>query len=174
MRRKRTRILDFEVDKLTNCIENSISGEVFDTIITEITWQDRKLIKKEDWLFNWHMELKTSERRVFKVTTIENPKIIQGLLSLTDKGDHIFMNLIENATFNRGKDKLYRGVAGNLIAFACKMAFEKGYDGFVSFISKTNLVQHYQDTLGAKVLSGLRMLIETRESLVLVRTYFKS
>ena len=29
--------LDFEVDKLTNSIENAISGEVFETEITRIT-----------------------------------------------------------------------------------------------------------------------------------------
>jgi len=35
------------------------------------------------------------------------------------------MNLIENAKFNKGEKKLYKGVTGNLVAFACKTAFEK-------------------------------------------------
>jgi hypothetical protein len=29
--------LDFEIDKLTNSIENAISGEVFDTLISQVT-----------------------------------------------------------------------------------------------------------------------------------------
>jgi hypothetical protein len=49
------------------------------------------------------------------LTTLNNQKIIQGLISITDKGDHIFMDLIESAKFNKGKSKLYKGVAGNLV-----------------------------------------------------------
>jgi len=33
------------------------------------------------------------------------------------------MNLLENAPFNVGQNKLYEGVAGNLVAFACKFPF---------------------------------------------------
>jgi len=43
--------------------------------------------------------------------------IIQGLLSISDYEDHIFMHLIESAPFNFGKPKLYEGVPGNLVAF---------------------------------------------------------
>lgn len=41
--------LDFEIDKLTNSIENTISGEVFDTLISQIT--EVRKIKKSDWVF---------------------------------------------------------------------------------------------------------------------------
>ncbi len=33
--------------------------------------------------------------------------------------------LIVSAKFNKGKNKIYAGVPGNLVAFACKMAFDK-------------------------------------------------
>ena len=129
--------LDFEIDKLTNSIENSLSGEVFDTEITRIFLKDIKLIKKEDWGFDWHKELKVSTNEIYKLTTINNPTIIQGLICFTDKTDHIFMPLIESAKFNKGRQKLYKGVAGNLVALGCKVSFEKGYDGIVSFIAKS-------------------------------------
>lgn len=45
------------------------------------------------------------------------------------------MNLIESAKFNKGEKKLYRGIAGNLVAFACRTAFEKGYEGVVAFVA---------------------------------------
>ena len=83
------------------------------------------------------------------------------------------MDLIESAKFNKGKNKLYRGVAGNLVAFACKLSFEKGYDGVVSFISKTQLTGHYEQALGAKLFSGNRMFIDTKEALILTSKYFK-
>jgi len=60
-----------------------------------------------------------------------------------------------------------------LVAFACRTAFEKGYDGIVAFVAKTQLVEHYQLTLGAKSFAGNRMFINTRESLSLVKQYFK-
>jgi len=83
------------------------------------------------------------------------------------------MDLIESAKFNKSKNKLYRGVAGNLVAFGCKMAFEKKYDGVVSFIAKTQLIEHYEQTLGAKLFGGNRMFIDTKESLILTTNYFK-
>ena len=165
--------LDFEVDKLTNSIENVISGEVFDTLIVQLKATDGKSIKKTEWTFNWHDELKDKTKQVYKLTTISNPTIIQGLIRLTDKGDHIFMDLIESAKFNKGKNKLYRGVAGNLVAFGCKMSFEKKYDGIVSFIAKTQLVEHYEQTLGAKLFGSNRMFIDTKEAYILTTTYFK-
>jgi hypothetical protein len=163
--------LDFEIDKLTNSIENAISGEVFDTLISQVTVF--KKISKVDWSFNWQTEIKDKSRSVFKLTTLNNLTVIHGLISFTDKGDHIFMDLIESAKFNKGKNKLYRGVAGNLVAYACKTAFEKGYDGVVSFVAKTQLIDHYALTLGAKVFSGNRMFIDTREAYILTTKYFK-
>ena len=165
--------LDFEVDKLTNSIENAISGEVFDTLITLLKITDSKQIKKAEWVFNWQTELKDKTRQVYKLTTINNPTVIHGFISITDKGDHIFMDLIESAKINKGKNKLYRGVAGNLVAFACKLSFEKGYDGVVSFIAKTQLISHYEQTLGAKLFGGNRMFIDTKEALILTNKYFK-
>ncbi len=165
--------LDFEVDKLINSIENAVSGEVFDTLITVLKATDNKQIKKAEWGFNWLLELKDKTRQVFKLTTVNNPTIIHGLISLTDKGDHIFMDLIESAKFNKGKNKLYRGVAGNLVAFACKLSFERNYEGVVSFVAKTQLIKYYEQTLGAKLFGRNRMFIDTKEALILTTKYFK-
>ncbi len=165
--------LDFEIDKLTNSIENAISGEVFDTVITRMQLDESKQIKKKDWTFDWHRELKDETKQVFKLTTVNNPTIIHGLISITDKNDHIFMDLIESAKFNKGEHKLYKGVAGNLVAFACKVSFESNYRGIVSFIAKTQLIAHYEQTLGAKLFGNNRMFIDTKEALILTNKYFK-
>ena len=119
--------LEFEVDKLTNSIENALTGEVFDTEITKLSAKDNRKIKEADWLFDWKKELKDSTKEVYKLTTINNPTIIQGLLSIEDKQDHIFMHLIESSNFNKGKNKVYLGVPSNLVAYACKVAFERSY-----------------------------------------------
>jgi hypothetical protein len=173
MKKKGEFFLEFEIDKITNSIENAISGEVFQTEITLLSLIDEKQINKKDWGFDWHSELVDNSKRIYKINTVENPNIIQGLVCLTDKGDHIFMDLIEAAKFNKGHKKLYLGVAGNLVAFVCKYSFELGYDGIVSFIAKTQLIEHYQISLGAKLFGRNRMFIDKKESLFLVKKYFK-
>jgi hypothetical protein len=111
--------LNFEIDKLTNSIENLATGEVFNTVIKRLKIEDKKQIKKADWQFNSHKEIKDNTKEVYKLTTESNPLIIQGLVSIEDKQDHIFMHLVESSKFNKGKGKVYLGVPGNLIAFAC-------------------------------------------------------
>jgi hypothetical protein len=63
------------------------------------------------------------------------------------------------------------GVPGNLVAFACKLSFDKGYGGYVSFESKSRLIEHYQKSLGAHVLFGNIMAIDTRVASRLVEQY---
>lgn len=170
----KNKLLDFEIDKLTNSIENTLTGEIFNTEVVKITLQEKRLIKKGDWLFDWHSELKATHKEVFKLTTVNNSGIIQGLICLEDKKDHIFLHLLESAKFNKGKRKLYTGVAGNLVAFACRISFDKGCEGFVAFDSKTALIKHYENTLGATHFRGQRMFIETRAAEQLVANYFAS
>jgi hypothetical protein len=166
------RLLDFEIDKLTNSIENSLTGETFDTDINLLKSSDFKTLKKSDWVFDWKQELKLSKNQVYKLTTSSNPTIIQGLLSIEDKADHIFMHLIESAKFNKGKNKVYLGVPGNLVAFACKISQQYDYDGYVAFDSKTVLIEHYNQTLGATHLIRQRMFIDPIAAKRLISKYF--
>ena len=166
--------LDFVVDKLTNSIENLATGEVFDTEILRLAELDSKQIKKLEWQFNWRKELRDQTKEVYKLTTLNNPTIIQGLISIEDKQDHIFMHLIESSKFNKGDGKIYLGVPGNLVAFACKVSMNKGYQGFLAFDAKSALIRHYEETLGATHFRGLRMFIETAAALKLISQYFKS
>ncbi len=76
--------------------------------------------------------------------------------------------------FNKGKSKVYVGVAGNLVAYACKLSFQRGNDGNVSFIAKSQLVKHYVDSLGAFHFGGRLMIIEKESALKLINKYFKN
>jgi hypothetical protein len=77
--------LDFVIDKLTNSIENTITAEVFDTLIIRLSDKDLKDIRKSIWRFDWTKELKDKSKEVYKLVTVNNPNIIQGLLSIQDK-----------------------------------------------------------------------------------------
>ena len=165
--------IDIEIDELTNSIKNVISGDSFPTDIALITKPDLKTItKKNGWQFDWKLELKYPERDVYKLTIVNNQLIIQGLISLEVKSDHVFMHLVESAPFNKGKTKIYSGVPGNLVAFACKFSFQRGHEGNIAFISKTQLIDHYVETLGAVHFGGRLMIIDTNAALKLINKYF--
>lgn len=167
--------LDFIIDKLTNSIENVVTGDSFATEISIMTTNDLKTAtKKNGWLFNWKNEFEEPTRDVYKLTIVNNPSIIQGLISLEVKLDHVYMHLVESAPFNKGKTKMYSGVPGNLVAFACKFSFQRGHEGNVSFLSKTQLVDHYIKTLGAIHFGGRVMIIDTRAALKLITKYFQN
>ncbi len=174
MKKQKINYLDFEIDKLTRSVENVLSGDSFPTDISYLTRADLKQVtKKNGWLFNWKKELDIDNREVYKLTIQGNEDVIQGLVSLSVEDDHVYMHLIESASFNKGKTKIYLGVPGNLVAYACRLSFQKGFDGFVSFHSKTKLIDHYIKTLGAYHFGGHLMIIETLPARVLIEKYFK-
>lgn len=166
--------IGIQIDRLTNSIINTISGDSFPTEVLPAKTEDLKgVTKKAGWKFNWKSEAKLADRQIFKLTIEGNSNIVQGLISISDYNDHIFMHLIESAPFNYGKPKLYEGVPGNLVAFACKESWDKGYEGFVAFVSKTKLIAHYEKTLGAHFIGGQRMAIGSAAAVKLINQYFK-
>ena len=84
------------------------------------------------------------------------------------------MHLVESAPFNKGKTKLYSGIPGNLVAFACKLSFQRGHEGNIAFISKTQLIDHYIESLGAEHVGGRLMIIDSEASLKLIKRYFSN
>jgi hypothetical protein len=166
---------NFLVDKLTDSILNTISGDSFQTEISTIKESDLlSITQKDGWNFNWKREFDDFQRDVYKLTILNNQDIIQGLLSLTIEKGYVFMNLLESSPFNVGKNKLYEGVPGNLVAFACKLSFQRGNDGFVAFDAKSKLIKHYEESLNAVHFKNQRMVIDTNAAKILVTKYFKT
>lgn len=162
------------IDRLTNSLRNVRTGDIFDTEFYRVTDNDVPLLQT-NWSFDWIQEMNAVGAEVWKLVIVHNPTIIQGLLSISDRQDHVFVNLVENSYFNLGKNKVYEGVDGNLFAFACKRSFEIGSEGLVSFIAKSRLVRHYEQMLGAVRLgSSLRMIIDTPQAEKLCKRYFPS
>jgi hypothetical protein len=146
-------LLDFHVDKLTNSIENVVTKDSFKTDVLPLTPKDLKSVtKKNGWRFNWSHEFKDPDRTVYKL---------------------VILNNVESAPFNIGKNKMYEGVPGNLVAFACRQSFLRGTEGYVSFRSKTKLIEHYTETLGAVHFGGHLMVINSEAALKLIEKYFE-
>ncbi|MGI4736915.1 MAG: hypothetical protein ACRYG7_17235 [Janthinobacterium lividum] len=162
-------------------IENTVTSEVFPANITRLLPGKRAAINKRDFNFDWKTELKISEiaeqqvpeRQVYKLTTTPNPAIIHGLLSLSPAQGCVEMHLIESAKFNRGANKQYLRVAGNLITHACRLSYEWGNDGYVFFLAKTDLIDHYQRAYGAKRLGqSHQMSIDSISARTLLDRYY--
>jgi hypothetical protein len=161
-------MIDIEIDALTNSITKVSTNESFETEVIAISPEDLKNL--DGWHFNWTKE--NQRFNVFKLVTLAEPNLIQGLISWEVQKGFIFISLVETAPLNFGKNKIYLGVGGNLFAFACYKSFEQGLDGYVSFIAKTELVDYYKEKLSAEVLFGINMVIRTSAALKLINTYF--
>jgi hypothetical protein len=163
--------LDFEIDKITESIENAETGETLDTLVLPVTRADLDEATN-GWLFDWKQELSETEHQVYKLVTEKEPKTIQGLVSLKKMEDHMLMYLIENAPHNRGKSKKYLGVCGNLAAYGCKLSIGYGFGGVIAFDPKTALIAHYEQTLGAVLISERRMAVFEEQAKLLLDKYF--
>nr|GFC03535.1 hypothetical protein [Tanacetum cinerariifolium] len=101
------------IDKLTRSIENAQTGESFPTEVRPLSAATARKLK--GWAFEWGREAATSGRQVYQLNTLDNPTVIQGLISLEAKPDHVFMHLVESANFNKGSNKPLRPSLSNII-----------------------------------------------------------
>ena len=60
-----------------------------------------------------------------------------------------------------------------IVPLLLRLLFQRGGESFVSFESKTNLIDHYIKSLGAYHFGGQLMVIDTLASKRLVDKYFK-
>ena len=165
-------LLDARIDKLTRSIEIRATGRVVSTSIILIAGADEMNLNR-GWRFDWSQELAMQERMIFKLIITAKPRKTEGLISLENRGDHVFVHLLESAPWNVGRTKKHLGVAGNLIAFACKSSKELGYSGLIAFLSKSALIHHYTQTLGARRINNKNlMFIEEDASQLLINRYF--
>jgi hypothetical protein len=163
------------IDKITRSLEEVATGKTFDTSVLQIAFSDLKIVlRKTGWFFSWKRELNRNPN-VYKLVLNAEPELIQGLISYEIMQGYLFMPLVEAAPHNFGAGKKYFGVLPNLVAFVCKQSFDMGFDGIVSFKSKTKLIKHYHEKLGAEQIGRYgEMAIFTGAAKNLVNSYYKN
>ncbi len=148
------------------------SGEPLKSTIEKVIESNYKLIKSSsEFEFDWEVE---NENEVYKIYLLDKEEEILGLMSLMDfpSEDRIHLNLIEVGASNRGKEKQIDHIAGCLIAFACQLAFIRGYFGFVSLQPKTKLISLYENKYGFQRYGRL-LAVDQEASKKLINTYLK-
>lgn len=163
------------IDKITKSVEEAASGRSLTTVVLPAATNDLKeVLKKNGWFFNWKKELKRNPN-VYRLIISKQPDIIQGLISFEIMQGYLFMPLVEAAPHNFGSKKQYIGVLPNLVAFVCKQSFDMGFEGVVSFKSKTKLIHHYEEKLDAELIGRFgEMAIFSIAAKKLVNSYYKN
>jgi hypothetical protein len=94
---------------------------------------------------------RSKDTEIYKLR-LENKRSVLGLMSIRDEKDSttraIKIELLEIDAENIGSKKKMAGTAGCLIAWACKISFERGYEGIVYLVPKTNLITHFTSAYG--------------------------
>jgi hypothetical protein len=104
---------------------------------------DFKMLTKKRFSFVWKTVKKVAT--VYKLQ-IEGEKDILGVMGLVDwqEEKRIEIKLLASSVENIGKNKIYKNIAGCLIAFACRLAVIRyGIEACVSLVPKTELIEHY-------------------------------
>lgn len=136
-------------------------------IIQPVKEDDYKKITKSKFYFNWKTE---KDNDVYKLMIAGTDEIV-GLISLINypEEQRHQINLLAVSKENRGKNKVYDKIAGNLIAFACRESMKLyGQDACVSLVPKTKLRPHYikeygMEDAGIQVFLGGINLIKLLE-----------
>lgn len=148
-------------------LRNKKNGKVLESLIEKVVDSDYDLVQKsKEYSFDWKVE---SKNDVYKIYLLGKEKEILGMMSLIDyPGEYrIHLNLIEIGSSNIGKKKKIENIAGCLIAFACELAFMRGYSGFVSLQPKTSLIDLYQERYGFRQYGRLLALEQDASSLLI-------
>lgn len=131
-------------------------------------------LKKDGWNFNWRNLFQEKGGQSFVLHTLVSPNQIEGALLLRVENEMLIMDALELAPHNIGQEnKRYDYVAGCLIAFACRESFklEGIYKGFLTFVSKTGLIDWYTQKYGAELALGQRMFIDWKNGEQLIEEY---
>lgn len=103
-------MLSVVIDELTNSVIEVATGKSFSTSVKPTTIEELQSLEI-DWQFDWIAEFDRGE--VFKLIVSKLGRQIHGLISLSPREDHIWINVVENHPENIGRRKKYAGVAPN-------------------------------------------------------------
>jgi len=137
--------------------------------ISSLPEKELKNIQSGDrFKFNWQIE---AAHEIYAISLL-SPQKTMGLISLKNLPAELRLEirLLEVSAENVGREKEYEGIAGSLIAYACRTAFNLGYFGFVSLVPKTRLVEHYMKTYGFRQY-GRQLAIDLEDASILIKKY---
>jgi len=160
--------VNFPIFVRMNIIEVS-TGKAFPIEIIPVEKADYKSLPKSRYFFNWKDE---QNEEIYKLV-IKGGNTILGLVSLERIPSEwrVHIRLLTVSKENKGSEKEFDKIAGNLITHAAKIAIaEYGELACVSLKPKTEIAQHYIDKYKMNV-TGITLSLEVPEILDLVNLF---
>lgn len=153
---------------------NIISSKGGNWIKCHIILLQKQLVpkKKDGWTFDWLKVYKDNPKSIYCLKEAITGRI-HGLIQLIEDDGMLIMELIELAPFNIGSNKEFNNVGGCLIAFGCResLKLNTAYKGYLTFVSKTSLVELYKTKYLATQTLGTRMYIDPDSGETLINKY---
>lgn len=146
------------------------TGEKKRVTIQRVVKEDFKILKKRRYSFLWKGLVNAAD--IYKLC-LENKEDILGVMAMIDFESEcrIEIKLLACSKENIGKDKIYEGIAGMLIAYACRQSVKKyGEMACVSLRPKTKLWSHYMKKYGMQV-SGQQLSLEGASLINIILKY---
>ncbi len=150
-------------------IIDTTTGEKHSVDILPVVIDEFNNLRKGRYFFDWKIE---KEKETYKLQ-IKGSNDILGLVSIEriPQEWRIHIRLLTVSKENKGSEKKYDKIAGNLIAYVSKIAIrEFGELACVSLRPKSQIVQHYIEKYNMNK-TGQTISIEVPEIIDLINTY---
>lgn len=145
------------------------TGKKYNAIASPATLTEIKQ-QKEYFEFDFASLIKQGAI-VYKICKETDPTIIQGLVTFKPSLGVLDCANMEVHNINKRPISIHGNVGKCMVALCCKISFDLGLDGFITFEAKNRLTAYYK-RLGAVGTFGLRMAINTQNAKKLVDLYF--
>lgn len=145
------------------------TGKKLQAEISLVKPEEYKVITKRDFFFDWKLE---KDFEVYKVS-LQSNSIILGLVSIERIPEEFrfHIRLLSVSSSNKGKNKQYERIVGNLLTYVSKLAVKEFAElACVSLKPKEAIAQHYIDTYGMNI-TGATLSLELTEILNLIEKY---
>lgn len=161
-------MITVELDKLTDCVENTETGEKFETVFARAHTggELQECSEVLGWFIEW--ELLLDKYEIYKLLVKETHELLGlvAILNIEDKAiDAVYVAwMVANPYLRKVTDvdgkviqePKYLGIGGNLFAIAAQKSVQYGHQGYMyGFAANKKLEEHYIMTFGGKHLGIL-------------------
>jgi hypothetical protein len=146
-----------------------LTGNICPIEVLPVTNTDFTSISKARYFFDWKEEKK---EEVYKLV-LKGQKDILGLVSIERIPSEwrIHIRLLTVSLENKGKEKQFDKITGNLIAYVAKIALlDFGQMACVSLRPKSSIAKHYMTKYNMN-MTGMTLSLEVPEIVNLINKY---
>ena len=150
-------------------VVNVTTKEKYKVKIDLLKNKDYKNLTKQRYFFDWKKE---QNHEVYGLC-LENETDFLGLVSIERIPDEwrIHIRLLTVSRENKGKNKKYENIIGNILTYISKIAIQEYAElACVSLIPKGAIAQHYIDKFKMNI-TGKTLSIELKEILNWIKIY---